>query len=245
MRRDQIHKICLNHLLTPDVTYSVKDPKSWQFYAMDFSDGEYVTDHFCLRFKNDEIAKEFKKAIDDARAGTTASKGSSNVASAGPSSNLSAEDSQNITWLELPGDFYDYKTKNEPCKGCRGCESDDYVFSEVKDTNFGQIDDNPLPLTPPPKVDISHNDLSKDTKKNPNPFSFGAFKTENNGFGATTNPISTQPSGMMFGSNSFKFTSPTEQKDTNNTSKTNLFGNSTIFGSSNGRNLLDFITIFS
>lgn len=235
MRREQIHKICLNHSLTSEIEYKPKDSKSWNFVANDFSEGTFELDNFCLRFKTEEIAQDFKKAIDDALAGKTSQgpNGNSNNQTA-TASNVTAEEGKNITDLKLPVNFYDYKTKTD-CSGCRGCSSDDFVFSEVKDTNFGQVDDNPLPLSPPPKVETTRNDLSKDSK---NTFSFASFGNENkgNGFGFAPAPTSTtsttQPSGMFFGNNSFKspFTSGTEKKEA--TSTTPAFGQTNLFGGS-------------
>lgn len=69
MRREQILKICLNHALTDSVEYKPKDEKTWLFSAADYSDGEISVRQFCLRFKNAEIALEFKKAVDDALSG--------------------------------------------------------------------------------------------------------------------------------------------------------------------------------
>lgn len=66
MRREQVLKICLNHLLTSDIEYIEKDEKSWLFYAADFSEGEISHEQFCIRFKNSEVAQEFKKAVTDA-----------------------------------------------------------------------------------------------------------------------------------------------------------------------------------
>lgn len=68
MRREQVFKICLNHWLTKDVEYLSKDEKTWLFHAADFSEGELSRDQFCLRFKSNEVAVEFKKTIDDALA---------------------------------------------------------------------------------------------------------------------------------------------------------------------------------
>lgn len=233
MRREQIHKICLNHLLSNDIEYKVKDPKSWQFIANDYSDGNYELDNFCLRFKTEEIAKEFKKAVDDIRANRYESTSSAVAASTTTSPNVTAEELKNITHLQMNGDFYDYKLK-ENCSGCRGCSDDNFEFREVKDTNFGpEYDDNPLPLTPPPKVYLAkHNDLSKDTKGlskanesiKPNPFaanggfSFGAAIAA--ATAAATDNTSTQPTGMFFGNNSFKF----------NTSTSNGNGDGNLFG---------------
>lgn len=69
MRREQILKICLNHALTPELEYKKKDEKSWEFVVNDFSEGELEANVFSLRFKNKEIADEFKEAIDKALSG--------------------------------------------------------------------------------------------------------------------------------------------------------------------------------
>lgn len=66
MRREQILKICLNHMLTDEIEYKSKDDKSWHFVAIDYSDGEIQPMQFCLRFKTKEIAQEFYAAATDA-----------------------------------------------------------------------------------------------------------------------------------------------------------------------------------
>lgn len=240
MRREQVHKICLNHNLTPDIDYTLKDPKSWQFVANDFSEGTYELDNFSLRFKTEDIAKGFKKAIDDALAGKT----NENANDQTDTVSTNAE-CKKLAQLGLPNNYYDYN-KNEDCKGCRGCTSDDFVFAEVKDTNFGQLDDNPLPLNPPPIVGLTSlpNDLSKDTKKveNQTSFSFASVgnNSASNGFSfaaAASNGNNATPSGMFFGSNSFKspFTTSatatsTNDKQKDSTNTTPLFGQSNLFG---------------
>lgn len=137
--------------------------------------------------------------------------------------------------------------EHKNCPGCRGC-SDDFVFPEVKDTNFSQFDDNPLPLVPPPKVDMTqHNDLSKDTKKptQPSPFSLNSSAGGNGfSFGAAiaaataatnTTTNSAQPSGMFFGNSSFKFNAAGAQDASggasgngDNKNSGSLFGGSAI-----------------
>lgn len=71
MRREQILKICLNHILTADIEYRPKDDKTWLFTAPDFSEGEINHCQFCLRFKTPEVAQSFKKAVDDALQGSS------------------------------------------------------------------------------------------------------------------------------------------------------------------------------
>lgn len=164
MRREQIFKICLNHALTADIEYKVKDDKSWHFVANDFSEGEMELLQFCLRFKTADIANGFKEAIDAALANTTATPQVANTTtttnnetttpskteSEKPSqSNISDEEKELSATLHLPVEFFGYK-QAAPCSGCRGCNSDDFKFAEVKDINFAAtIDANPLPLTQP------------------------------------------------------------------------------------------------
>lgn len=66
MRREQVLKICLNHVLSSEIVYKPKDDRTWLFSAPDFSEGEISHDRFCIRFKNAEIAKQFMDAVDDA-----------------------------------------------------------------------------------------------------------------------------------------------------------------------------------
>lgn len=75
MRREQIFKICLNHVLTADVKYMPKDAKTWLFSAPDYSEGELTNEQFCVRFKNAEIAQEFLKAVNDALGGASSDTG--------------------------------------------------------------------------------------------------------------------------------------------------------------------------
>lgn len=118
MRREQVLKICLNFFLTNDIELKPKGENSWTFGAVDFSEGEFETHSFAIRFKTDEIAKEFKKAIEDAL---------SNESSSPAKSNKSEENSKLVKKLQLPQNFFDYLNA-EDCKGCVGCKSDDYVF---------------------------------------------------------------------------------------------------------------------
>lgn len=164
MRREQIFKICLNHALTHDIEYKPKDSKSWHFVVNDYSDGEVELEQFCLRFKNEEIAGEFKKSIDDALNGVTSKQnGTSEHADKIPqrisaADKQTAEEKENIKKLQLPQNFYDYKNV-EQCSGCRGCHSEEFKFPEIKVVNQEFIDDNPLPLVMPKTT--KSNDLSK------------------------------------------------------------------------------------
>ena len=67
MRRDQVLKLCLNHFLKPELTFREKDEKTWLWIAPDYSEGHVQEEKFAIRFKNKEIASEFKQAIDKAQ----------------------------------------------------------------------------------------------------------------------------------------------------------------------------------
>lgn len=60
-------KICLNHFLTPDLTFTPKDDKTWLWSAPDYAEHQITTEQFCIRFKTKEVASEFKAAIDSAK----------------------------------------------------------------------------------------------------------------------------------------------------------------------------------
>ncbi|PNF19022.1 hypothetical protein B7P43_G11805 [Cryptotermes secundus] len=68
MRRDHVLKLCLNHFLKPEITFREKDEKTWLWIAPDYSEGHLQEEMFSIRFKNKEIASEFKEAIDKAQA---------------------------------------------------------------------------------------------------------------------------------------------------------------------------------
>ncbi|XP_037949659.1 E3 SUMO-protein ligase RanBP2-like isoform X2 [Teleopsis dalmanni] len=70
MRRERVFKICLNHALTEDINYKLKDEKSWLFFANDFSEGEVSVEKLALRFKTKEMAEEFMETVKSALLGT-------------------------------------------------------------------------------------------------------------------------------------------------------------------------------
>lgn len=164
MRREQILKICLNHSLTHDIEYKAKDSKSWHFVVNDYSEGEVELSQFCLRFKNEEVANGFKKAIDDALNGVTSKQNGTSdhvdttVPRISAADRQTAEEKENIKTLSLPENFYEYKSSPK-CTGCRGCHSEEFKFSEAKITNQDFTDENPLPLVMPKSSEP--NDLSK------------------------------------------------------------------------------------
>lgn len=60
MRRDQTHKICANHFLTPDMKLSMmpNSEKAWVWAASDFADEEMKNEKFAIRFKTQELVSK-------------------------------------------------------------------------------------------------------------------------------------------------------------------------------------------
>ncbi|KAJ1528544.1 hypothetical protein ONE63_006950 [Megalurothrips usitatus] len=69
MRREQIHKICANHFILPEMELAPQtgSDRAWSWGANDFSDGEAHIEKLCVRFKTKEDAQDFKEAFDQAR----------------------------------------------------------------------------------------------------------------------------------------------------------------------------------
>ena len=140
MRREQIHKICLNFFLTDEVELKPRDDNSWTFFAPDFSEGEIEPTLFAIRFKNKDIAGEFKKAIDDALASACNGTGEKQDGEADEKSEL-------VRKLLLPQKFFDYL--NSPnCAGCVGCKSEDFVYKSQPTADV-KIDQKPIPTEAP------------------------------------------------------------------------------------------------
>lgn len=75
MRRDQILKICANHMLRPDMelTPMSNNNKALFWVANDFADEEVKLEKLCIKFKTAEEAIAFKEAFDQARLSLIAS----------------------------------------------------------------------------------------------------------------------------------------------------------------------------
>lgn len=69
MRREQVHKICANHFILPEMELAPQtgSDRAWSWGANDFSDGEARIEKLCVRFKTVEDAQQFKEAFDEAR----------------------------------------------------------------------------------------------------------------------------------------------------------------------------------
>ncbi|KAL9889267.1 uncharacterized protein ACN427_008645 [Glossina fuscipes fuscipes] len=69
MRRDQIHKICANHKISPEMSLTIpkNETKGFIWAANDFSDAELRVEKFFVRFKLPETAAAFQEAFNQAR----------------------------------------------------------------------------------------------------------------------------------------------------------------------------------
>ena len=69
MRREQVLKICANHMLRKDMelTMMPNNEKAYMWVANDFADEELRIEKLCIRFKTAEEAASFKEAFDKAK----------------------------------------------------------------------------------------------------------------------------------------------------------------------------------
>uniref|UniRef100_A0A4W4H9Q6 RanBD1 domain-containing protein n=1 Tax=Electrophorus electricus TaxID=8005 RepID=A0A4W4H9Q6_ELEEL len=67
MRREQVLKVCANHLIT--TTMNLKplpgSDRAWMWTANDFSDGDAKLEQLAAKFKNPELAEEFKQKFEE------------------------------------------------------------------------------------------------------------------------------------------------------------------------------------
>jgi len=67
MRREQVHKICLNHNLNIEMEFRKKDEKTYYWATVDYSGSEAQNETFAIRFKTSEIADGFFGAVELAK----------------------------------------------------------------------------------------------------------------------------------------------------------------------------------
>lgn len=73
MRREQIHKICANHIITSDMEIKPmkNETKAYFWVANDFADEVLLLEKFCIRFKTADIARDFYDTFEKARLEST------------------------------------------------------------------------------------------------------------------------------------------------------------------------------
>ncbi|XP_063373482.1 E3 SUMO-protein ligase RanBP2-like isoform X3 [Cydia amplana] len=195
MRREQVFKICLNHALTPDITYNLKDEKNWIFAANDFSEGELTVQRFCLKFKTKEIAMQFKDAVDKARDGKSNEiQQNENISVKSDNDNddvefitetqSNSEEKKKALELMLPENFFLYKNK-DPCRGCRGCDdSKDSTPQALKSNITLSAFTAPTTFSSPLKISTENNAVFTPDKENA---SKSANSVEQPAFSQSTN----------------------------------------------------------
>ncbi|XP_065211269.1 ranBP2-like and GRIP domain-containing protein 4 isoform X2 [Planococcus citri] len=69
MRREMVHKVCANHLLSEknELTPMKSSDRAWIYCAADYADGEMKFEQFCIKFKTPEDAAKFKTEFDKYR----------------------------------------------------------------------------------------------------------------------------------------------------------------------------------
>lgn len=86
LRREQVHKVACNHLLTTDMKLQPQrmTENAWCWFAQDFAEGEARMEQFAIRFKTSELANRFKDEFIECQndIGRTTLKGQSASASA-------------------------------------------------------------------------------------------------------------------------------------------------------------------
>uniref|UniRef100_A0A8C5IH78 E3 SUMO-protein ligase RanBP2 n=1 Tax=Junco hyemalis TaxID=40217 RepID=A0A8C5IH78_JUNHY len=67
MRRDQVLKVCANHVITKEMNLVPSDTSNNAFIwtATDYADGEVKVEQFAVRFKSQEMANSFKKMFEE------------------------------------------------------------------------------------------------------------------------------------------------------------------------------------
>ncbi|NXD99660.1 RBP2 ligase, partial [Chaetorhynchus papuensis] len=67
MRRDQVLKVCANHVITKEMNLVPSDTSNNAFIwtATDYADGEVKVEQFAVRFKSQEMANSFKRMFEE------------------------------------------------------------------------------------------------------------------------------------------------------------------------------------
>lgn len=69
LRREQVHKVVCNLLLTADQEFNTlsSSDRAWCWAGMNYAEEEPALEELAVKFKNPEIAAQFKNAIDKAQ----------------------------------------------------------------------------------------------------------------------------------------------------------------------------------
>lgn len=151
MRRDVIHKVCLNINLTPKnpITFQPKNQKFITFQCVDFSEETPKPGVFLLRFANTDLNNEFMQLANGLMSGDvqpnkvqpTTTSSNDNV---GSNATTQDDDDVQIVFeklptpanaekakrLMLPPLFFEYDSKPK-CPGCIGCDDENVDWNTL------------------------------------------------------------------------------------------------------------------
>lgn len=219
MRRDQILKICANHMLRPDMELSpmTNNNKAWFWVANDFADEEVKLEKLCIRFKTAEEAMSFKDAFDQARLslsaispGKTSKIGEkvSNASSSDQESSKSSQKSQSTQQAKISSTtevVSSDKSKSSTTTLGGFSFSSKPIIQEVSDAETG----GSKKTEEPPKVSpFSGFSFTKSTSKTETTTATSAISTPSAGFVFATTPTTNLQSSVPTITTSPVITSP-------------------------------------
>ncbi|KAJ2943782.1 hypothetical protein O0L34_g8102 [Tuta absoluta] len=203
MRREQIHKICANHIITPEMEIlpMKNENKAYFWVANDFADEMVVLEKFCIRFKTAEIAHQFFTMFEKAR--QEASKGSAAVDAKVSTSTSATDIIKNKASEDTKKNEIKTTEKNPPVKVTTGFS----LSSGQNKTQFGGFTFSSTPAFKPleevAKTDTKAATVAEPATTKVNVFSNLSFnKTTasspfSNLFGATSSPITNTISAVI------------------------------------------------
>lgn len=217
MRREQVHKLCANHFILPDMKLkaTTTSNRSWLWHThADVSDGEPKAEQLVVKFKQEETASEFKKVFEELQSICPTSKSCDPDADQDTSTNMSVAPSSESTAPRSQMNN-DLKVLFQPPAGSWSCDkcmvqnssqSTQCVACQSPKAGLSQLSQKPL-------------------------FSFAPSPGFSFGSPALAVPASSQPndntksdSGFTFASPSFSFGSqtPKDKATDSDTSKPNV-----------------------
>lgn len=198
MRREQVLKLCANHIISADMklTPMVSSDKAWVWNAMDFSEEEMKSEKLAVKFKNCDIAHKFKQVFEDSQAEMTTKKDDNNDKKKDDKTPEEIKDKPKETDSEKSGkcdlaELFKPKPGSWTCNGC-------FV------NNAGDVLKCPCCQTLKPGV--KPEDVKSETSSSFGAFSFGGKSSgQSSGFkidsGSTAIGSAAQTgSGFQFGS---------------------------------------------
>lgn len=170
MRRDQVHKVCLNHTVLKDMVFKLNEQnkKAVFWAAKDFSEGELIQETFTARFKTEEQAREFLQILQ------------SNQATLNEQNTVSNKHHKPSTAQKSPlGEKFKQAKGTWECKNC-------YIFNDAKENRCVACETPKNPVAPKKEDSGQSGALfsfgvptGKDVKPEsaPGSFLFGSSKT--------------------------------------------------------------------